>query len=103
MRTEQRVDCVPFQVVADIEVQIAIVVQVGPGCRRGPIPVAAQAGARGDVLEAAVAQVVIKGIGPPSRDEKVGAAVVVKVAHGDPEPVAALELASPDLEVTSSN
>ena len=76
---------------ADIEVEIAIVVQIGPGRRARPISVAAEAGARGDILEAAVAEVVIKGIVPPPRDEDVGAAVVVKVAHGDPEPVAAAQ------------
>ena len=52
---EQRVDCVPFQVVADIEVQVAVVVEVGPGRRRRPVAVAAQPRARRDVLEPAVA------------------------------------------------
>ena len=90
-RDAQRVGVagVPLQVVADIEVEVAVVVQVGPGRRRRPVAVAAEPGTRGDVLEAAVAEVVVEGIGPPSGDEEVGAAVVVVVADGDPVPVAA--------------
>src|SRR3954447_21302896 len=97
MRAEQRIGFIPFQVVADIEVYIAIVVQVGPGRRARPISVAAKTGARGDILESAVAQVVIKGIAPPPRDEDVGATVIVKVTHGGPEPVAAFQCPQPRL------
>ena len=80
---------VPFQIVADVEVEVAVVVQVGPGRRGRPVAVAAQPRTRRDVLEPALAEVVVEGIGPPSGDEQVGAAVVVVVADGDPVAVAA--------------
>ncbi len=80
---------VPLQVVADVEIEVAVVVQVGPGRRGRPVAVAAEPRTRRDVLEPAVAEVVVEGVGPPSGDEQVGPAVVVVVAHGDPVPVAA--------------
>ncbi len=43
----------------------------------------------GDILEATMAEVVVKGIGPPSSDEQIRAAVIVVVADGDPVPIAA--------------
>ena len=83
------IDGVPVEVVADIEVEVAVVVEVGPGRRGRPVAVAAEPGLRGGVLEPAVAVVVIEGVGPPAGDEEVGAAVVVVVAHGDAVAVAA--------------
>ena len=88
---KRRVHRVPFEVMADIEVEVAVVVEVGP-CRGGrPVAIAPQSGSRGGVLEAAVAQVVIEGIGPPAGDEEVGTAVVIVVADGDAVAVAAGE------------
>ena len=86
---EGRILGVPLQVVADIEVEVAVVVEVGPGRRRGPVAVAPEPRLRRGVLEPAPAQIAIQGIGPPSGDEEVGPAVVVVVAHGDAVAVAA--------------
>ena len=80
---------VPLQVVADIEIEVAVVVQVGPRRRGRPVAVAAEPRTRGGVLEATMAEVVVKGIGPPSRDEQIRAAVIVVVADGDPVPITA--------------
>ena len=72
---------VPLEVMADVEVQVAVVVQVGEGRRGRPVAVAPQAGRGRHVLERAVAPVMIEGIRPPAGDEQVGAAVVIVVAH----------------------
>ena len=85
---ESRVDRIPFQIVADIEVEVAVIVEVGPCRRCRPIAIAAEPRAGRHVLEPALSEVVIKGVGPPSGDEEVGPAVVVEVAHGDPVAVA---------------
>ena len=71
----------------DIEVKVAVPVEVGP-CRRGrPVAVAAQARAGRDVSNRPVSQVVIEGVGAPAGDEDIGPAIVVVIAHGDPVPV----------------
>ena len=56
---------------------------------------AAQARRVGDVLEGPVAPVAVQGIRPPSRDEQVGVAVAVDVAHGHAVAVAAGKAADP--------
>ena len=43
---------VPLEVMADIQVEVAVVVQVGEGRRGGPVAVARQAGRGRHVLEA---------------------------------------------------
>ena len=86
---ESRVDGVPFEIVADIEVEVAVVVEVGPCRRCRPVAIAAKPAHGGHVLEAAVSEVVIEGVGPPAGDEEVGPAVVVEVADGDAVAIAA--------------
>ena len=82
---------VPGQVVADVEVEVAVAVEIGEGRRGRPVAIAAQSGALGGVLERAVAPVVKQGIRPEAGDEQVGAAVVVVVAHRHAEAVAAAD------------
>ena len=65
---------------ADIQVEVAVVVQVGEGGRGRPVAVPSQAGRDRHVLERAVAPVAIQGVRPPSGDEQIGMAVVVVVA-----------------------
>ena len=48
---ERRMVGVPDQVMADVQVEVAVAVQVGEGGRSRPVAVAAQPGAFGDVLE----------------------------------------------------
>ena len=79
---------VPVRVVADVEVEVAVAVEVGERGGRRPVPVAPEAGPCGRVLERAVAPVVVEGVGVPAGDEEVGAAVVVVVADGDAVAVA---------------
>ena len=85
----------------DVEVKVAIAVEISECRRRGPIPVTAQAGHRGDVVEGSVAIVAEKGIRPPSRDEQVRAAVAVDVAHRDSMAVSAGNRLIPEASVTS--
>src|ERR1700722_600684 len=77
---------------ADIEVEVAVVVEVGPCGGSGPITIAPQSGGGGGVFKAALAGVVIEGVGPPARDKKVGSAVVIVVTDGDPVAVPAGQL-----------
>ena len=73
---------VPDHVVADVEVEVAVAVEVGECRRGGPVAVAAQAPSLGDVLEGAIAPVAVEGIATPACDEEVGSSVVVDVANG---------------------
>ena len=86
---EGRIRGVPLQIVADIEIEVAVIVEVGPGRRCGPVAVAPEPRLRCGVLEPASAQIAIQGVRPPSGDEEVGPAVVIVVAHGDAVAVAA--------------
>ncbi len=79
---------VPLQVVADVEVEVAVVVQVGEGGRCRPVSAATQTDGFGDVLEGAVLTVPVEGIPAPAGHEEVRSAVVVEVAHGDTMPIA---------------
>ena len=83
------------QVMADVQVEVAVAVEVGPGRRCRPVAIAAQAGLRGHVLERSVAPVAEQGVRPPPRDEQVGMAVVVVVADGDAVAVASRESVQP--------
>ena len=74
---DQRVLGVPDPVVADVEVEVAVVVQVGERRRRRPVAVPRQAGSVRDVFECAVASVSVKGVRPPPRQEQIGVAVVI--------------------------
>ena len=49
-----------LSIVANVKVKIPVAVQVCKRRRRGPIPVATQTGAVGDVLERSIALVAIK-------------------------------------------
>ena len=81
---------VPDEVVADVEVEVAVVVQIGERGRGGPVAIAPETGAIRDILERPVPSVAVKGVRPPAGDEEVGTAVVVEVADGDPVAVASL-------------
>ena len=73
---------VPDHVVADVEVEVAVVVEVGKR-RRGRIVAAArQARALRDVLEGSIALVPVERVGHEPADEEIGPAVVVVVPHG---------------------
>ena len=71
---------------ADVEVEVAVVVQVGKRRRGGVVARAGQAGALGDVLEGAIAAVAVERVGLQPGHEQVGVAVVIVVAHGTPRP-----------------
>ena len=70
---------IPDQVMANVEVEIAVAVEIGEGRRGGPVAVAPQSGAIGRVFEGTIAPVAIESVASPSRDEEVGLAVVVVV------------------------
>src|SRR5262249_11230907 len=80
---------IPGQVMADVEVEVAIVVEVGKCGRGRPVAVAPQAGRDRRVLEGPIAAAAIKRVGPPAGDDQFGIAVVGVVAHGSPVAVAA--------------
>ena len=89
---KRRVVGIPHEVMAYIQIEIAVVVEIGPGCRGRPVAIAGQAHLGGDVGKSAVALIAIKGIRAPARDEEIGAAVVVKIADGNAVAVAARQL-----------
>ena len=79
---------VPDDVVRDEQVQPAIVVVIQPAGRYRPHAAelrvgSGDAGLRGDVGEAAVAEVAVEGVALHAGDEDIGVAVVVEVADGD--------------------
>ena len=86
--TELGVGRIPGPIMADVEVEVAVVIEVREGGRSRPGAGASQAPSFGDVLEGAVALVAVEGVSIPSGDEQVGVAVVVDVADGDPVPIA---------------
>src|SRR6185437_15720153 len=92
---ERGIAGVPGRIVADVEVEVAVVVEVGEGGRRRPVAVAAQPGARRDIPERAIALVAIERVGAPAGDEEVRVAIVVDVADGDAVAVAAGHPADP--------
>ena len=76
------------EVMANVEVEVAIAVKVGPRRGRRPVAVAPQAGAIGQLFELAVPAIMQEAHPPPTRDEEIRPAVVVVVAHGHPVSVA---------------
>jgi hypothetical protein len=92
---DARVVEVPGRVMADVEVEVAVAVQVGQCRRAGPIAPAAQPTRIRRVLEGAVAAVPVEGIRSPTSDEHVGVAVPVDVAHGHAVPVSGGKSADP--------
>src|SRR4051794_2616803 len=86
-----RVLGVPLQVVANVEIKVAVAVQIREGGRGGPVPVAPQARGICHIAKRLIAFVVIEGVGAPSGDEQVGMPVVVVIGDGDPMAVAARE------------
>ncbi len=79
---------IPPKVMADVQVKVAVAVEVAEGGRGRPVAVPAQPVALGGVLERPVPPVAIQGIAAPSGHEQVGMAVVVDVPHGDAVAVA---------------
>ena len=74
---------VPEHVVADVEVEVAVVVEVGER-RRGRIVARPSSPARSrHVLERAVAAVAVERVGLQAGHEEVGMPVVVVIADGD--------------------
>ena len=82
---------VPGQVMADIQVEVAVAVEIGEGRRGRPVAITAQPGAVGRVRERAVSLVVEQDVRPEPGDEQVGAAVAVVIAGGHAERVAATD------------
>ena len=78
--TDPRVLGVPGHVVADVQIEVPVVIEVGEGGRGGPIAVARQTRPLRDVLESPVPSIAIQGIGSPPGHEEIGMAVVVVIA-----------------------
>ena len=75
---------VPFEVVADVQVEVAVAIQVGERRRSRPVAIAGKPGLLGDVFKSPVALVAIEGIAAPARHEEVGPSVVVDITDRDP-------------------
>ena len=84
-----RVDLLrPLDVVADEQIELAIIIVVDPGGARAPVHSrAAHSGRRGDLGELAVALVVKQVIAPHRGEEDVRQPVVVIIANGHPHAV----------------
>ncbi len=91
------------EVMADVEIKVAIAVEIGEGRRRGPVAIAAEARLAGDVLEPAVTPVAVKCVGTPAGHEQVGPAVIVEVARGHAVAITAREAGDARRSLTSSN
>lgn len=74
---------------ADIKVEITVVVKVGECGGGGPVTIPIEAGLSGDILEGSVPFVVIKSVTSPTRDKEVGLAVVIDVSDGHAVAIAA--------------
>ena len=72
---------------ADVEVEVAVVVEVGERRRGRVVAAARQARALRDVLEGSVAAVAVERVGHEPADEEIGPAVVVVVADGHAQAV----------------
>ena len=88
VEAQRRIRRVPDHVVADVQVEVAVIVQVRESRRAGIVARAGQPGAFRRVFESAVAPVAIERVRPKPGDEQVGAAVVVVIAGRDAQPVA---------------
>ena len=77
---------VPDHVVANVEVEVAVVVEVGKGRRGRVVAAACQARALRDIVERSIALIAVERVGHEPADEEIGPAVVVVVAHGDAWP-----------------
>ena len=84
-----RLEGVVADIIANIEIEIAIEVEIGPGGRRAPAFVA-NPGRSGDIDERPVAEVAVQGVGPDVRHIDIVEAVVVEVSDGHPLSVAGL-------------
>ena len=91
MRAGGRLDGVPGRVLANVEVEIAVAVEIGEDGRRGPAAIASQARFLGQIFECAVATIVVEGVGVPASHEQVRLTVVVEIADGHAMPVASGE------------
>lgn len=72
----------PFRVVDDPEIELAVAVKIEPAGGDGPTFVL-DAGFDSDVFEAAVAEIVIQRAAADAGDEDVGFAVIIEIGDGD--------------------
>src|SRR5262249_50637766 len=79
---------VPEHVMADIQVEVAIVVQVGEGSRGRIGATARQPRAVRRIFERPVAPLALQRVGLQAGDEEVGVAVVIVIPHGYAQSVA---------------
>ena len=80
---DPRILGIPDHVVADVQVEVAVVIEVGESGRCRPIAVARQARRPRHILESPVPSIAIQAIGSPPGQKEVGMAVVVVIADGD--------------------
>ena len=74
-------------VVTDIQVEVAVIVNIGKRRRGRPVAVATKSRGRGHVFERRIASVVIKGVRAPAGHKEVGMSVVVVISYGNTVPV----------------
>ena len=96
---------VPLHVMADIKIEVAIVIQVGKRRRRRVVAHAREPGTLGHVFEGAIAAVPVERVGREPADEEIGMAVVIVVANRHAQAVSAGRaiLPIPDASLTSTN
>ena len=78
---------------ADVEVEVAVAIQIGERRRSRPVAISCKPSLLGDVFKRPVSSVAIEGVLPPAGHEEVGPAVVVDITHGDPVPVSTCDRA----------
>ena len=66
---------------ADIEVEVAVVVEIGKRRGCGSVASSGQSRTRGDVLEGSIAAIVVKRVGLQAGYKQVGMPVIIVVAH----------------------
>src|SRR6202034_2854575 len=92
-----RVRGIPLEVVANVEVEVAVVVEIGERGRGWPVAIAPETRTIRDVLEGSITMIPVKSIRSPAGNEEVGVPVVVEVADGHPVAVASFHLSDPRL------
>src|SRR5205814_2127575 len=79
----------PLNIIADEQIEAAIVVDIDECRTCGPRSVATNAGACGDILEFPVAEIAVEMIAPERSDENIHESIVVIVPHRDAHAVVA--------------
>ena len=79
---------IPLRVMANIEIEIAVIIKIGESRGRRPVSVSAETRGCGAIFKGPVASVAVECVRTPTSDEQVWVAVMIIISHGNTVPVA---------------